>query len=132
METLFESLATPSKCDDGDELSRFNGNTFSYISPASRQLQSDLANFASHNKSNMTKSRICESRKTMISNIDWMIDYGMLENDSDTAQIFEEMEEYIQECKQRIQQLQVPTVSVGVYIVMVCRWTDHILARSAS
>ena len=69
------------------------------ISPASRQLQSDLANFASHNKYSMTKTRIIESRKTMISNIDWMIDYGMLENDSDTAQMFEEMEEYIQECK---------------------------------
>ncbi len=23
-----------------------------------------------------------------------------------------------------------PLVSVGVYIVMVCRWTDHILARN--
>ena len=69
------------------------------MSPASRQLQSDLANFGSHNKYSMTKTRIIESRKTMISNIDWMIDYGMLENDSDTAQMFEEMEEYIQECK---------------------------------
>ena len=113
LETLFESLMTPSKEGKRDELSRFDNNTFSYLSPSSKKLQSDIALYTGRTQSHRFGGTISESRKSMISNIDYMIEYGSLDTNSEAAAIFDEMEKSIQLYKRRLQGLILPTVLKG-------------------
>ena len=113
LETLFESLMTPCKEGKRDELSRFDNNTFSYLSPSSKKLQSDIALYTGRTQSHRFGGTISESRKSMISNIDYMIEYGSLDTNLEAAALFDEMEKSIQLYKRRLQGLILPTVLKG-------------------
>ncbi len=41
----------------------------------------------------------------MLYNIDWIIQYGMIEDNADAAAIFDGMEKYVQKCKLKLQQM---------------------------
>jgi hypothetical protein len=43
--------------------------------------------------------------KNMLTNIDYMIDYGQLMNDPKAAKVFDDMEKFVQDSKFKIQQL---------------------------
>jgi hypothetical protein len=45
-----------------------------------------------------------ESRKSILYNIDWMIQHGMIEENAEAAEIFHEMEKYVQKCKMKLQE----------------------------
>jgi hypothetical protein len=46
-----------------------------------------------------------ESRKLMLYNIDWIIQFGMIEDNADAAAIFDDMEKYVQKCKLKLQEM---------------------------
>ncbi len=41
----------------------------------------------------------------MLYNIDWIIQYGMIEGNADADAIFDDMEKYVQKCKLKLQQM---------------------------
>jgi hypothetical protein len=41
----------------------------------------------------------------MLNNIDWIIQYGMIEDNADAAAIFDDMEKYVQKCKLKLQEM---------------------------
>ncbi len=51
----------------------------------------------------MIQSEYC--RKNMLTNIDYMIDYGELMNNPKAAKIFDDMEKIVQDSKLKIQEL---------------------------
>jgi hypothetical protein len=75
-----------------------------YLSPATKQLQQDIAGNSARKISLNTSKTLCESRKSMLYNIDWMIQHGMIEDNAEAAEIFHEMEKYVQKCKLKLQE----------------------------
>ncbi len=71
-----------------NELSRFDNNTLTYLSPATKRLQQDLASNSARKKSLRTSEMLHESRKLILYNIDWMIQHGMIEENVEAAEIF--------------------------------------------
>jgi hypothetical protein len=41
----------------------------------------------------------------MLYNIDWIIQYGIIEDNADAAAIFDDMEKYVQKCKLKLQEM---------------------------
>jgi hypothetical protein len=41
----------------------------------------------------------------MLYTIDWIIQYGMIEDNSDAAAIFDDMEKYVHKCKLNLQEM---------------------------
>ena len=64
LESLFEALSTPSKDMNDNEISRFNDNTITYLSPATKQLHHDLANSRKASCVHHTTNKLRDSRKT--------------------------------------------------------------------
>ncbi len=103
LESLFESLHTPSKEEHTNELSRFDNNTLTYLSPSTKRLQQDIAGNSVQKISLHTSEMLHESQKSILYNIDWMIQHGMIEENAAVAEIFHDMEKYIQKCKLKLQ-----------------------------
>jgi hypothetical protein len=78
LESLFESLNTPAKEGPSNELSRFSNNTLTYLSPATKRLQQGIASNGAQKMSLNTSKALRESRKSILYNIDWMIQHGMM------------------------------------------------------
>ncbi len=74
-----------------------------YLSPSTKRLQQDIAGNSVHKISLHTSETIRESRKSILYNIDWMIQHGMIEENAEAAKIFHDMEKYIQKCKLKLQ-----------------------------
>ncbi len=62
-ESLFESLNTPSKEGPTNELLRFDNNTLTYLSPATKRLQQDIDGNSAQKISLHTSETLRESRK---------------------------------------------------------------------
>jgi hypothetical protein len=75
-----------------------------YLSPATKCLQQDVAGNSAQNISQNTSKTLRESRKLILHNIDWMIQHGMIEENAEAAEIFHEMEKYVQKCKLKLQE----------------------------
>ena len=80
-------------------------NTLSYISPQTKKLHSDILKNSSANLSHQNNDSIQGSRKNMLTNIDYMIDYGEVMKNPKAAKIFDDMEKFVQDFKLKIQQL---------------------------
>ena len=105
LESLFEALSTPSKEINDNDISRFNDNTISYLSPATKQLHNDLANNRQATCLHHTTQTLRDSRKTVIESLDWMIQYGMITENPHAAEIFDDLEKYVQKTKWKLQQI---------------------------
>jgi hypothetical protein len=68
-------------------------------------LHSDILKNSPANLSHHNNDTIRASRKNMLTNIDYMIDYGELMNNPKAANIFNDMEKFVQDLKLKIQQL---------------------------
>ncbi len=75
-----------------------------YLSPATKRLQQDIAGYSAQKISLHTSKTLRESRKSILYNIDWMIQHGMIEGNAEAAEIFHEMEKYVQKCKLKLQE----------------------------
>ncbi len=60
LESLFESLNTPAKEGPTNELLRFDNNTLTYLSPATKHLQQDIASNSAQKISLNTSEMLCE------------------------------------------------------------------------
>ncbi len=87
-----------------NELSRFDNNTLTYLSPAIKRLQQDIAGNSAQKISLNTSETLPESRKSILYNIDWMIQHGMIEENAEASEIFHEIEKYVQKCKLKLQE----------------------------
>jgi hypothetical protein len=105
LESLFEQVTSPTKTGHQSEIARFNNNTLLYISPQTNKLHSYFLKNSPANLSHHDNDTIRASRKNMLTNIDYMIDYGELMNNSKAAKIFDGMEKFVQDSKLKIQQL---------------------------
>ena len=105
LESLFEALCTPSKEINDNKISRFNDNTISYLSPATKQLHNDLANNRQGTTLHHTTETLRDSRKTIIESLDWMIQYGMITENQHASEIFDDFEKYVQKTKWKLQQI---------------------------
>ena len=88
-----------------NDLSRFQNNIMTYVGPMTKRLHNDIeAN---------SPSRICHhnvvslraSRKNMISCIDYIIDNGNIDENPQSAILFDKMEKTLQKMKLEFQQL---------------------------
>jgi hypothetical protein len=104
-ESLFEEVTTPTKTGQQNEIARFYENTLSYISPQTKTLHSDILKNSPANLSHHNNDTIRVSWKNMLTNINYMIDYGQLMNNPKAAKIFDDMEKFVQDSKFKIQQL---------------------------
>jgi hypothetical protein len=104
LESLFESLNTPAKEGPTNELLRFDNNTLTYLSPATTRLQQNIAINRVQKISLNTSKTLGGSRKLILYNIDWMMQHGMIEENAEAAEIFHEMEKYVQKCKLKLQE----------------------------
>jgi hypothetical protein len=75
-----------------------------YLSPATKCLRQDIAGNSAQKISLHTSKTIHESRKSILYNIDWMIQHGMIEENTEAADIFHEIEKYVQKCKLKLQE----------------------------
>jgi hypothetical protein len=87
-----------------NELSRFDNNTLTHLSPATKRLHQDIAGNSAQKISLHTRATLRESRKLILYNIDLMIQHGMIEENAEAAKIFHEMEKYLQKCKMKLQE----------------------------
>ncbi len=91
LKPLFEQVMSPTKTGHQSEIARFNNNTLLYISPQPKKLHSDILKNNPENLSHHNNDTIQASRKSMLTNIDYMIDYGELMNNPKAAKIFDDM-----------------------------------------
>ncbi len=73
LESLFETLTTPSKDSDTHDISRFENNTLTYLSPATTRLHKELCGNSYAKIGGRSTMSLRTSRKSMLENIDWMI-----------------------------------------------------------
>lgn len=103
LESLFETLTTPSKDSDTHDISRFENNTLTYLSPATTRLHKELCGNSYEKIGGRSTMSLRTSRKSMLENIDWMIEYGMIEENAEAAKFFNEMEKFVQKSKLKLQ-----------------------------
>ncbi len=78
--SFFEQVTSPTRTGHQSDLARFNNYTLLYISPQTKRLHSDILKNSPANLSHHNTETIRASRKNMLTNIDYMIDYGELMN----------------------------------------------------
>ena len=105
LESMFEDAVTPMKKNHMSELARFTDNFVSHISPASRQLHKDIFDNSPANLHIHNTDTLRASRKNIIENIQYNIDHGNVTHNPKVANIFDDMEKYIQNAKSDIQRL---------------------------
>ena len=106
-EKLFDELNTPSK--NKNDISRFNDNTLSFLSPSTKRLHQDIAKNSPANLLHHNSESIRASRKNIIANVDYMIENGDIENDLESAMLFDELEKTVADYKLRLQRRILPT-----------------------
>ncbi len=83
---------TPTKTGHQNKIARFYENTLSYISPGTKKLYSDILKNSPANQIHHNNDTIQVSRKNLLTNIDYMIDYNQLMNNPKAAKILDDME----------------------------------------
>jgi len=106
-EKLFGELNTPSK--NRNDISLFNDNTLSFLSPSTKRLHQDIAENCPTNLLQHNSESISASRKNIIANVDYMIDNGNIVNDPESAILFDELEKTVADFKLRLQRRILPT-----------------------
>jgi hypothetical protein len=106
-ETLFGELNTPRK--NSNDISRFNDNTLSFLSPSTKRLHQDIADNSPANLPHHNSESIRASRKNIIANVDYVIEKGRIENDPESAMLFDELEKTVADFKLRLQRRILPS-----------------------
>jgi len=86
-EQLFGELNTPRK--NRHDISRFNDNTLSFLSPSTKRLHQDIAENSPANLPHHNSESIRASRKNIIANVDYLIENGRIEKDSESAMLLQ-------------------------------------------
>ena len=105
-EQLFGELNTPRK--NRHDISRFNDNTLSFLSPSTKRLHQDIAENSPANLPHHNSESIRASRKNIIANVDYLIENGRIENDPESAILFDELEKTVADFKLRLQRRILP------------------------
>ena len=105
-EKLFGELNTPRK--NSNDISRFNDNTLSFLSPSTKRLHQDIAENSPANLPHHNSESIRASRKNIIANVDYVIENGRIENDPESAMLFDELEKTVADFKLRLQRRILP------------------------
>ncbi len=103
---LFGEVNSPSK--NRNDISRFNDNTLLFLSPSTKRLHQDIADNSPANLLHHNSQSIIASRKNIIANVDYMIDNGNIENDPESAMLFDELEKTVADYKLRLQRRILP------------------------
>ena len=87
-----------------NNLSRFQDNIMTYVSPMTKQLHKDIAENSPSWICHHSAESIWESRKNIISIIDYIISNSEIEEDPQSAIMFDQMEKSLQKFKLELQQ----------------------------
>jgi hypothetical protein len=75
-----------------NDLSRFQNNIMTYVSPMTKRLHNEIQDNSPSRLRHHNAVSLRESRKNMISIIDYIIDNGNIDEDPQTAILFDKME----------------------------------------
>ncbi len=87
-----------------NELSRYRNNIMAYISPSTKRLHDDIVRNSPSRVRHHNAESLRVSRKNMISIIDYIISIGEIEEDPQSAFMFDDMEKTLQKYKLELQQ----------------------------
>ena len=90
-----------------NDLSRFQNNIMTYLSPMTKRLHNEIQENSPSRLLHHNAVSLRESRKNMISIIDYIIDNGNIDEDPQTAILFDKMEKTLQMIKLEFQQLKI-------------------------
>jgi hypothetical protein len=90
-----------------NDLSRFQNNIMTYVSPMTKRLHNEIQENSPSRLLHHNAVSLRESRKNMISIIDYIIDNGNVDEDPQTAILFDKMEKTLQMIKLEFQQLKI-------------------------
>jgi hypothetical protein len=103
----FESGSTDdilSPNQNPNELSRYRNNIMAYVSPSIKRLHDDIIRNSPSRVRHHNAESLRASRKNMISIIDYIISIGEIEEDPQSAFMFDDMEKTLQKFKLELQQ----------------------------
>jgi hypothetical protein len=87
-----------------NDLSRFQNNITTYVSPMTKHLNDDIEENSPSRIRHHNAESLRASRKNMISIIDYIISIGDIEEDPQSAFLFDKMEKSLQKFKLELQQ----------------------------
>jgi hypothetical protein len=87
-----------------NDLSRFQNNIIAYVSPSTKRLHDDIIRNSPSRVRHHNADSLRASRKNMISIIDYIISIGEIEDDPQSAMLFDNMEKTLQKFKLELQQ----------------------------
>ncbi len=87
-----------------NDLSRFQNNSMTYVSPMTKRLHDDIEENSPSRIHHRKAESLRTSRKNMISIIDYIISIGDIEEDPQSAILFDKMEKTLQKIKLELQQ----------------------------
>ena len=90
-----------------NDLSRFQNNIMTYVSPMTKRLHNEIQENSPSRLLHHNAVSLRESRKNMISIIDYIIDNGNIDKDPQSAILFDKMEKTLQMIKLEFQQLKI-------------------------
>ena len=90
-----------------NDLSRFQNNIMTYVSPMTKRLHNDIEENSPSRIRHHNAVSLQESRKNMISIIDNILDNGNIDEDPHSAILFDKMEKTLQKIKLEFQQLKI-------------------------
>jgi hypothetical protein len=105
LDELFQKASSPTTKTHNDDISRFNDNLLSFISPSSKRLHKDIAENSPAKLCHHTKETLRESQKHMLESIQYILDYGKVDQNPEAAKVFYGLEKYVQKSKAETQKL---------------------------
>ena len=90
-----------------NDLSRFQNNIMTYVSPMTKRLHNEIQENSPSRLLHHNAVSLRKSRKNMISIIDYIIDNGNIDEDPQTAILFDKIEKTLQMIKLEFQQLKI-------------------------
>ncbi len=87
-----------------NDLSRYHNNIMAYVSPSTKCLHDDIIRNSPSRVRHHNAESLRASRKNMISIIDYIISIGDIEEDPQSAIMFDDMEKTLQKFKLELQQ----------------------------
>ena len=97
-----DDFMTPNQ--NSNDLSRYQNNIMAYISPSTKRLHNDILTTSPSRVRHHNAESLRASRKNMLYIIDYIISVGEIEEDPQSAFMFDEMEKTLQKYKLELQQ----------------------------
>ena len=96
-----DEFMSPNKIPN--DLSRYQNNIMAYVSPATKRLHNDILRTSPSRVRHHNAESLRASRKNMIDIIDYIIKIGEIEEDPQSAIMFDDMEKTLQKYKLELQ-----------------------------